>query len=222
MHDRDDLDLHAIVTRALRAIDAVHIDGALPRIPVVAVPSATSGTAGNFVRGESGQPVRLELNTYREYVTTAEFTFFHEVAHFLDLSALGDPRHKATETAHPILDRWRAAIRDTDAVHRLEANSKRGYAEIIDVRGETRRVPISPFLTRYLLSESELWARSYAQHIAARSGDAKTATALNEFRLGTGPNALLSEVYPLQWDDADFEPIAAAIDAMFKELGWIP
>jgi hypothetical protein len=26
--------------------------------------------------------------------------------------------------------------------------------------------------------------------------------------------------YPTQWDDDDFEPIAAAFDDLFKELGW--
>lgn len=218
---RDELDLRAVAIRALRAIDAVHVDGVMPRIPIVAVPSATSGSAGNFIRDKSGQPVQLEINTHPDYASTAELTFLHEVAHFLDLSGLGIPGQKSTETADPILNDWRVAVRGTRVVQRLEANLRTGYAELVDAQGARRRVPISPHLTRYLLSESELWARSYAQYIAVRSGDAKLIAALDEARFGPNQNALLAQVYPLQWHDADFAPVAKAIDAMFEELGWI-
>ena len=61
----------------------------------------------------------------------------------------------------------------------------------------------------------ELWARSYAQYIATKSGSAALMRELNEVRNGTNDYRFA------QWDDADFKPISAAMDVLFKGLGWL-
>ncbi|MEM6328359.1 MAG: hypothetical protein AAF791_14695, partial [Bacteroidota bacterium] len=65
----------------------------------------------------------------------------------------------------------------------------------------------------YLLEPWELWARSYAQYIAQRSGDPTMRSQI----------AGLRSDHPLkQWSDDDFEPIADVIDSIFRDLQWIP
>ena len=68
--------------------------------------------------------------------------------------------------------------------------------------------------TSYLLNPKELWARSYAQYIAKKSGNATMLAQLDSVR-NSDP------FYgSRQWQDADFEAIASAIDALFKDKGW--
>jgi hypothetical protein len=61
-----------------------------------------------------------------------------------------------------------------------------------------------------------LFARSYVQYIATKSGEPDLLAGLNVDR-----KALGELHYPTQWDDADFVPIMAAFDELFKGLGWI-
>jgi hypothetical protein len=69
--------------------------------------------------------------------------------------------------------------------------------------------------TQYL-SKDEQWARSYAQWIAIRSKDTVLLDQVKKITLSTNPAASAS-----QWVEADFEPIAAAMDLIFKTLGWL-
>jgi hypothetical protein len=73
---------------------------------------------------------------------------------------------------------------------------------------------VSDYL-RYLLDLPEIWARAYAQYIAIRSGNAALGRALAAVR--SDPDMLHPGVH---WTDADFTPIATAIDDLFKEVGW--
>jgi hypothetical protein len=68
-----------------------------------------------------------------------------------------------------------------------------------------------------LTSADEIWARSFAQFVAMRSGDLTLMAELAELRTGS----LRGMYYLLQWTDEDFRPIADEIEALFEELGWI-
>lgn len=65
----------------------------------------------------------------------------------------------------------------------------------------------------YYLSKVETWARAYHQWIAVRSGSATLQAEIKAIRT-RGGNVALS-----QWADDEFEPIARALDAIFKEAG---
>ena len=65
----------------------------------------------------------------------------------------------------------------------------------------------------YLLNTEELFARSFAQYIATRSGDKIMLSQAKSYS-----NTLYGA---RQWDDDDFKPIAAEFDAYFKSIGWI-
>lgn len=69
----------------------------------------------------------------------------------------------------------------------------------------------------YLLQNEELWARSYAQFITAKSAHPELQEQLSRLR-DRPPHSLY---YWEQWDDEDFLPISAEIEAVFRQLGWM-
>ena len=81
----------------------------------------------------------------------------------------------------------------------------------------TNQYPLDRRYVGYLLRDTEMFARSYAQYIATKSQDVAMLAELDEIR--TPRSAQFS--YPTQWQNDDFEPIAQAFDEMFKELEWL-
>ena len=69
----------------------------------------------------------------------------------------------------------------------------------------------------YLLQNEELWARSYAQFIAVKSAHPDLREHLD--RLRARPERRL--YYGSQWDEEDFLPILAEIEAVFRQIGWM-
>lgn len=70
------------------AIDRVHGDGNLPRIPV----RLTRGVAdfGRFrFDPDTGQPISISINPVQPH---RELALLHEIGHFLDWQSLGDGR----------------------------------------------------------------------------------------------------------------------------------
>jgi hypothetical protein len=67
------------------------------------------------------------------------------------------------------------------------------------------------------LSKDEQWARSYAQWIATRSKNSELLDQVKKITQKTDAPAYNAS----QWVEADFEPIAEAIDIIFKTLGWL-
>ncbi|HLP01682.1 MAG TPA: hypothetical protein VK163_06625 [Opitutaceae bacterium] len=119
-------------------------------------------------------------------------TTAHELGHFLDHQVLGRAGQFASANS-PALAAFRDAVEASAAVQAI------------------RELPET--VRAYFLKPHELWARAYAQYIATRSGNAMLAGQLDKVRGGMQPWR--------QWSDADFKPIAEAIDAFFREKGWI-
>jgi hypothetical protein len=69
----------------------------------------------------------------------------------------------------------------------------------------------------YFKDVKELWARSYSQWLAERSGDPKLLAELADMRA----QAPGSTFYFPQWSDADFAEISAAIDRIMRTRGLI-
>lgn len=210
------VDLRHVVTQALAAIDRVHTDGVLPRIPVDNSYSSSVPSAGGFV-SRAGLPVSIDINTYEDFAPSAMLTFVHETGHFLDLSALGKAGAFATLAGDVTLDGWRTAVGATTAVQTLRQRKGAGAVVIQTPQGPVE-LAVGDRHVAYLLGYDELWARSYAQYIAERSMDATLMAALDLTR----PPAAIGQLYPAQWSTADFAPVATAIDTLFRGLGWIP
>lgn len=187
------------IRAALDAIDSVHGDGKLPMISVGKDPGHRS-TLGSFQRHRSsGHAEAIQVRPRGDH---PHMTLIHEAGHFLDWS--GIPTHHGTFATHgdPRLAEWHRAVR-----------SSRAYANLQALRAsfsaDQRHV-------EYLLTPHEVWARAYAQYIATRSERPILRRQLEEMRK-TG----FGVYYPRQWNDADFAPIAAEFDALFRNLGWM-
>jgi hypothetical protein len=64
----------------------------------------------------------------------------------------------------------------------------------------------------HFLKPQEICARAYSQFVAGRSGDKRLLAELARCR-DSRPNR--------QWDTEDFRPVAAAIEKLFKQIGWM-
>lgn len=191
-------DLGKDVYAARSAIATVHT---IPRtLPPVSVVSARlgPGTNGRYVGSKS----ILEMNPAGK---TPRLTFAHEVGHYLDHTLLGTSSRNfetrmVTEEA---TKEWLGAVRSTRAYRRLEAmmNDPATPADIVEH-------------LRYLTSPVELWGRSYAQYIAARSGNKAMLAELAAMRASDAP-----WTRNRQWSTTDFEVVANAIDEIFRRKG---
>ena len=175
----------------------MHGDGTLPSIVVRRLP---------WPRGREGRydprpPYGIVVN---EYARHPALTLLHEVGHVLDHLGLGGSIRLAS-ASDPALDHWRAAVRSSLAFVDLE---------------QSARLSTNPDLRAtiaYLTRPEELWARSYTQYVALRSGNPDLAAQLAARR----QPQVQGRYIPRQWTDADFAPIAAAFDDLFWRLGWI-
>lgn len=179
-------------------IDRIHTDGALPSIRVNRRP----------IRPYEGlydprPPYKITVSTHARY---PRLTMVHETGHLLDHLGLGTPGTFASgDVNEPWLQPWRDAVAASAAYQELQRLELR-YAG----------TPFGPHVA-YLLGYDEAWARSYAQLVATRSGDPTLLAELEARRTRVPGTTYL----PRQWDDVDFAPIAEAIEALFKDLGWM-
>lgn len=127
-----------------------------------------------------------------------EFGFLHEIGHFFDHQALGEPGTYASP-AHSLLDGWRAAVEASTTVIMLR--QLYGAAqESARVGGPLADVHVANAETRgYLLKPAELFARSYSHYVAIRTKRKKLLRHLDYWR--EGPELMF-------WDDQEFTPIA--------------
>ena len=71
----------------------------------------------------------------------------------------------------------------------------------------------SPKRLAYLLSDEETWARAYTQFIVEESGDVALKAEMVKKTEGYEQG--------VQWKDADFAPVRAAMREIFTSLGWM-
>jgi hypothetical protein len=224
--------LRSDMDEALRILDEVHGDGELPMLPVLK--SSASTYAGQYryskMPGRKPRPVDLRMSPHKgEPAGETKINFFHEVGHFLDNQSMRDSgrvnssdilgRDMLSESKSPIMDGWREAVKNSRAYATWQDYARK--SPTLDMRVYvTNGEPIIqatalPFETiRYATSSREYWARSYAQYVATRSGRPEILQNIRNLNDDWGGA-------PWQWDDDDFEPIAAAMDELFVNLGWL-
>ncbi|MCA9880034.1 MAG: hypothetical protein KC442_19705, partial [Thermomicrobiales bacterium] len=225
IYSNGEVDLHGLSVRMVNIIDSVHTDGVLPRIPIVRLLRPDPGQRGalgfhSMVSSAQAirQAARLAINTEPSVQRTAPLTFAHETGHFLDLEALGVRGVVASDTHDLIMAGWQAAVDNTAAVQALRDRRATGSAIVTMPSGAVIASQVSVSYVDYLLLPRELWARSYAQYIAEKSGDIDMRNALDLDRFPS----LTGLLYPQQWETSDFAPVLDAIDTLFRGLGWIP
>lgn len=182
---------------ALRIIDELHGDGALPKIP--AITSRSNEAAGWYNWDSAGHSRRLAVSMYSPH---PRLTFAHEVGHFLDHKGWGGKGFASVNA--PAAEVWRKSVLNSPEVMRLM--ELRTQATTAQMRKDAV----------YYTSFEEMWARSYAQWVTLRSGDAKMAEGLTNIKATSHSEARRLS----QWGTVEFEPIAKAIDDLFTMLGW--
>lgn len=189
------------VARALEVIDRVHGDGRLPRIPIETWQVMPQGVLGAY---HTVEPFWIKIRSYgNDFVNTT----IHEIGHFLDQHGLGDGVIEASEMASrrgigPLAKWWEAASRSEAIVEKME---------ILDRVRELRITDVVKVL-EYQLDPAEIWARSYNQYVARRSGETDVIANLKQ-----GKRDILGVE---QWTSEDFQEIETAIDEVMRSLDW--
>lgn len=113
------------------------------------------------------------------------------------------------------MQQWRDAVNQSRAVQQLRfmRQNPGDHTQEIAVGGTSYQVGPNAKYLDYLLESEELWARSYAQYIATRSGNTVMQAQVAAIRSDTLYGSA-------QWDDDDFASIGGAIDDLFARLGW--
>lgn len=198
----------AVVTDTLAIIDRVHSDGFLPQIPVRAQPGADFYGAYHHLKG--GRAVSILVNTDPTENPFPHLSLVHETGHLIDHYGIGSGgRRFASEIRDTALDDWWTRVQSSRAVRDLT----RILEDHVDLQG----VPLSldeVTLARYLLRPKELFARSYAQWVVSKSGDHVLAAELATVLQTHGRMRV-------QWEADDFEATVDALDALFKNKGWL-
>jgi hypothetical protein len=189
-------ELRQSVTRALRAVDVVHDDGELTKIPLRANPKLKSTLACYHYKGF--RPLDIEINPH---VGGTAFNVLEEIAHFLDHQALGSEGFGFASVDHPALDSWRGAALKSAPVRSLVQIAKKAKG-----------------FHRNRLQEAcafrEIFARSYAQYVATKCNNPILLAALESDR-----NSGFGDI--LNWNDAEFEAILKVFDQLFAAKHWI-
>jgi len=204
------------IETAIKAIDSVHGDGTLTQIPVTQRASKTAYGQYKYKLYPGGRSVPVEINIVPSGDSHTAITMAHEVGHFLDNQALRITQELPSDKITPEIQAWRDAIKDSDAVKTLGDWRRNGHTLVIQDsfrENMTTEQRIDPKYVAYQLRYDELWARSYAQYIASRSGDESMIAEISQVRA--------SAYSPNQWADDDFVPIAKAIDEIMKAAGWL-
>lgn len=190
------------------AADVLEIIGQLHTLPTSAAAvdfnaavnlRVTSGALGQFKYLQNprtgqilGRAIDIDVTGDRR-----RFTIAHEFGHYLDLEAIGPAGTEASGKA-AITAKWRDAVENSPPVKNLRQLATSGK-----VTDRERN-----FLEGYLLSPEELWARSYSQWVAVRSGDPDLLAAVTaQVAQGT------------QWTEREFGPIGRVIDELMEESG---
>jgi hypothetical protein len=184
---------------ALEAIDRVHGDGILVQLAVTVEPTLADESRYRWVEPH-GAPWDIAM---RPVARHPRLNLIHEIGHFLDQQAIGSPGVLASPIDADFAD-WRNAVQNTNAVARLRAIARDSrYRRAVEYAD-------------YLLEWEEMWARSYAQFVTVRSGQAEPLAELRQRQRRAKVSAI-----PVQWEDDDFVLVEETISSLFRQLGWV-
>lgn len=177
--------LYAELAQALAAADAVHLlHSNLERVPVRA--TSTTSQTGCY-RMRHGDPIDLRVSRRHGRIA---LSFLHELGHLVDHQVGDEPRDATFASArHEAFAGWREAAASLPP--RLPCGT-----------GRSRR--------RYFQSAREVWARSYAQTVLARSGDPWLERQLETLQAA-------DDVFI--WAEVEFAPVAAEVERVLARLG---
>ncbi|MGQ4269892.1 hypothetical protein [Nocardiopsis changdeensis] len=178
------------IVEAVRVIESVHrLPPGLDQV-TIRIEALPKGEFGKFNSRDgviSLNPEQLDLRA----------TLVHEMAHAMD----------------SVIQRSRTQTRFGMASAMPGTPEMRGWAQAVRGSDEYRAIrgfPDSSY-RRYLLAGPELFARSYAQWIAEKTGDPMLEVGMRRFSGDSGIEGFR------QWSEDGFRPISEALDAVFED-----
>jgi hypothetical protein len=187
----------------IAAVDTAHVlpDHSLP-VPVRV--SQDLGVLGRY-RGHDKDPVEILI---QGDVTDPGLTLAHELGHYMDHHVLPPVGELASQSA--AFDPWRQAIAATAVASELLERALNPRIHLVQRPDGSLGLTIDQAADAvYYLQVHELFARSYAQWLIAKTG--------NEALLAQVARAV-SFHYPEQWPDDDFAAVSAALDSLLGDL----
>lgn len=146
-------------------------------------------------------------------------SLLHEIGHYVDQQMFGRGKWKSVDEAFKAkrkspLGKVMDALEASTAMQGIAATREAGgsvdaIVRRADGRTERTQIEIDKDYCNYLLNPAEAFARAYSQWVALRSGMRSSDEFFRNRTLSRGA------LYPEQWDDDDFEPIARALDKLF-------
>lgn len=191
-------DLIAVAQLAENAMVSVHGRGNLPSIPIVKNNRIKADGEFRYLV-PSGQVTGIHINMKHN---NPEISILHEYGHYIDMKAFSKIGAEfATSLNNPMLNGLFDALNKSKCVTALRREVSRASVS----------KEISEYL-KYLLKPKELFARSYSQYIATKSGNPTLLTQLN--------NERASSLFKMLWDDDDFIEIMREFDIIMMGLKW--
>jgi hypothetical protein len=221
-HLRDVLRVHAgpamnDVQDAINSVARVHRADGLPTNHVrtdQTIQDLTSGskyaTRGRYISGPSGNYITVAYDHNARGLIT-----LHEVGHYMDDHMFPGSASDFASDGAPELAGWRQAVEASPEVQALRQAQKTGDIKYVDSNGVTRMEKVDPGYVGYLLKPQELFARSYAEYVARKSGNPVLLRELNAELASKNGRA-----YGGQWGN-NFAPIQNAFDALFEGKLWL-
>jgi hypothetical protein len=162
--------------------------------------------------GRRKQPVGIRLGDGKRM----QGDLIHEYGHYLDQQMfadgepLGDGFASERVVDHPDLasPEWRTFVRAAFSSATVQKLIEQKHADLIEFDNGVKWPPDKVYLT-YLLSPREVFARAYAQWIATKTKDRSLQAQVRDMK---------DAMYPTAWSAADFKPIAAALDDLFRSV----
>lgn len=208
--------VRGLVDRGARRLDDLLTLPDASRGPINVSFSRASKTVGGQYSGRyvDGELVDTKINI-PPTTKDATISFWHEFGHFIDYELFepGTPDPTSTRAIEPggSLAPWWDAVTSSKGFQDFREVMVKYWANSEQMADQAE----------YWMRVREVWARSFAQWAALRTGAYQDLYNHN--------SSLVAEVYApsgrieisSQWKADDFEPIAAAMDNLFRELGWL-
>lgn len=212
---------------ALAAIDAVH--GLEPDWPkVIAMVDngewlgADEGSLGAYMAPE---PITEDSGSDRGRVVfrgtddegQMASTLVHELGHHLSLGRGVDEFHNELNEPDSALSKWMDAVKGTDTYKDLQKIKKEAMAQrTLKVKAENPEkfaaAEEAVGFVDYLLMPEELFARSYAQYIALKTGSRPMINDLNRVLKDENMGVM-------QWLPSEYGPISDTMEAYLRSRG---
>ena len=178
---------------AIAAVNKIHGDGKLPKIPIRA--SASRSYYGAYDPREGQLAIMLAGGNH------VELTTLHEIGHFLDHKGFPGAGLNSAKLK-PLIEE----MRKTSEIQRLTEMFK-------DTRAYTQKWKY----IRYLLKPTEMVARGYSQYIPAKINDKKLLDQVKAII----QNGLTESTRLSQWTTESFGPIEEVFDSILEGMGWL-